>query len=187
MLQTRLREIRKSKKLTLQDVADRANPPTTAQTIGRLETGVRTLSVDWIERIAAALDVMPEELIALPKGGDVVISGSVGIHGNVTTIDKTLSLRLDVLEPISIKIGENQGSYIADDTVLCSALPPTKYASALGQDCLIENTDGKRYFGKLIRYDNGDADLASLKTGGLIITGLKPVLIAPAKYQIRKI
>ncbi|HKX36332.1 MAG TPA: helix-turn-helix transcriptional regulator, partial [Rhizorhapis sp.] len=42
---TCIREIRKAKGLTLEDVAQRCDPPTTAQTIGRLETGTRTVSV----------------------------------------------------------------------------------------------------------------------------------------------
>ena len=60
MLQSRIREIRKEKGLTLQDVADRAG--TTAQTIGRLETGMRTLSIKWVQRIATALGTDPGEL-----------------------------------------------------------------------------------------------------------------------------
>ncbi|HWL47322.1 MAG TPA: helix-turn-helix transcriptional regulator, partial [Sphingomonadaceae bacterium] len=35
---TRIREVRRAKGLTLQDVADRCTPPTTPQTVGRLET-----------------------------------------------------------------------------------------------------------------------------------------------------
>lgn len=41
----RIRDIRKQKGLTLADVAERCSPPTTAQTIGRLETGMRQLSL----------------------------------------------------------------------------------------------------------------------------------------------
>src|SRR5690606_16686609 len=37
--------------------------PTTAQTIGRLETGMRNLSLTWMNRIAAALQVEPEMLV----------------------------------------------------------------------------------------------------------------------------
>ena len=52
----RIRDIRREKHLTLADVAARCAPPTTAQTIGRLETGTRNLSLVWMNRIAAALD-----------------------------------------------------------------------------------------------------------------------------------
>ena len=39
----RIRDVRKQKRMTLADVAARCAPPTTAQTIGRLETGMRNL------------------------------------------------------------------------------------------------------------------------------------------------
>jgi len=54
---TRIREVRKAKKLTLENVAARCDPPTTAQTIGRLETGTRTVSVGWLNRMSATLGV----------------------------------------------------------------------------------------------------------------------------------
>ena len=59
----RIRDIRRQKRLTLADVAARCQPPTTAQTIGRLETGTRNLSLVWMNRIAAALEVEPELLV----------------------------------------------------------------------------------------------------------------------------
>src|SRR3954466_8960902 len=64
---TRIREVRRAKRLTLQDVADRCDPPTTPQTIGRLETGTRTVSVGWLNRIAKALGVEAQDLV---HGGD---------------------------------------------------------------------------------------------------------------------
>ena len=39
---TRIREVRRARKMTLDDVARACVPPTTPQTIGRLETGTRT-------------------------------------------------------------------------------------------------------------------------------------------------
>src|SRR6478672_1501680 len=59
----RIRDIRREKGLTLADVAERCDPPTTAQTIGRLETGMRQLSLTWMNRIATALSVDPELLV----------------------------------------------------------------------------------------------------------------------------
>jgi transcriptional regulator with XRE-family HTH domain len=58
----RIRDIRKQKGLTLADVAARC-VPTTAQTIGRLETGTRNPSLVWMNRIASALEVEPEVLV----------------------------------------------------------------------------------------------------------------------------
>ena len=53
----RIRDVRKQKGMTLAEVGAACDPPTTAQTIGRLETGMRNLSLDWMNRIAGALGV----------------------------------------------------------------------------------------------------------------------------------
>ena len=64
---TRIREVRRARGLTLDEVAARCDPPTTPQTIGRLETGTRTVSVGWLNRIAAALEVDASDLVAAGK------------------------------------------------------------------------------------------------------------------------
>src|SRR4249919_3315982 len=64
---TRIREVRKAKGMTLEDVGKRCSPPTTAQTIGRLETGTRTVSVGWLNRIADALKVEAADLVDHPE------------------------------------------------------------------------------------------------------------------------
>ena len=88
MLHTRIKEIRKAKGLTLQDVAARIKPtPTTPQTIGRLENGKRTLSTVWIERIAEALECQPSDLLALPEAGDLLITGKTTGAGTITAGD----------------------------------------------------------------------------------------------------
>ena len=60
---TRIREVRRARGMTLDDVARACDPPTTPQTIGRLETGTRTVSVGWLNRIAAALGVEASDLV----------------------------------------------------------------------------------------------------------------------------
>src|SRR5215471_2500120 len=64
---TRIREVRRARGMTLDDVARRCDPPTTPQTVGRLETGTRTVSVGWLNRIARALGVDAQDLV---EGGD---------------------------------------------------------------------------------------------------------------------
>jgi len=48
---TRIREVRRARGMTLDEVAQACTPPTTPQTVGRLETGMRTVSVGWLNRI----------------------------------------------------------------------------------------------------------------------------------------
>src|SRR5947199_1355996 len=78
---TRIREVRRARGMTLDDVARRCDPPTTPQTIGRLETGVRTVSVGWLNRIAAALGVAAAELVRLPERIDVPVAAVLGPDG----------------------------------------------------------------------------------------------------------
>ena len=54
-------KLRKEKNLTQEDLAERAG--TTVVQISRLETGARRLNSTWLEKISAALDVQPFELI----------------------------------------------------------------------------------------------------------------------------
>ncbi len=78
---TRIREVRRARKLTLQDVADRCEPPTTPQTIGRLETGTRTVSVGWLNRIAKALGVEAADLVTLPEREDIPLAATLDHEG----------------------------------------------------------------------------------------------------------
>ena len=78
---TRIREVRRAKGLTLAEVGDRCDPPTTAQTIGRLETGTRTVSVDWLNRIATALGVDAGDLVELPERADLPVAAILGADG----------------------------------------------------------------------------------------------------------
>ncbi|MCP4539688.1 MAG: helix-turn-helix domain-containing protein [Chloroflexi bacterium] len=57
----RIREIRKQRDLTLEQVADLAS--TSHQQIQRLESGERRLTVEWMERVASALRCNPAELL----------------------------------------------------------------------------------------------------------------------------
>ena len=78
---TRIREVRRARRMTLQDVADRCQPPTTPQTIGRLETGSRTVSVGWLNRIAGALGVEASDLVTLPEREDVPVAAMLDHDG----------------------------------------------------------------------------------------------------------
>ena len=113
----RIRDIRRQKGMTLADVAAACEPATTAQTIGRLETGMRNLSLIWMNRIAAALDVEPELLV---RGGfsrlfnrDVLAPRPGGRFAFGRMIDGTLDanpMRIALLPP-----GAGQRQIIIDN------------------------------------------------------------------------
>ena len=60
-MKNRIRELRKSRGLTLQELAELVN--SSNQQISQLETGRRRLNVDWLERLSKALECHPMELL----------------------------------------------------------------------------------------------------------------------------
>jgi transcriptional regulator with XRE-family HTH domain len=60
-----IRRVREAHGLSRLQLAQRCNPVTSSQQIERLEKGERRLTVEWIERLANALDVDPSELMAV--------------------------------------------------------------------------------------------------------------------------
>ena len=57
------------------------DPPTTAQTIGRLETGTRTVSVGWLNRIAKALGVEAQDLVEGSETAELKVAAILGPGG----------------------------------------------------------------------------------------------------------
>ena len=116
----RIRDIRKQKGMTLADVAARCTPPTTAQTIGRLETGMRNLSLVWMNRIAAALEVEPEVLVRgeeaevprfvarLTESGAAVIGTGPGLIGSDIGLRTTFA---DIGETVAEHLGLAPGRH----------------------------------------------------------------------------
>src|ERR1051325_6545200 len=80
---TRIREVRRARNMTLDDVARACDPPTTAQTIGRLETGTRTVSIGWLNRIAKALGVDAEDLVERGTASELKVAAILGPRGAV--------------------------------------------------------------------------------------------------------
>ena len=81
---TRIREVRRARNMTLDDVARKCEPPTTPQTIGRLETGMRTVSVGWLNRIATALGVEASDLVESPDRSELHVAAVLGSNGTAT-------------------------------------------------------------------------------------------------------
>lgn len=147
---TRIREVRKAKRLTLQDVAARCEPPTTAQTIGRLETGLRTVSVGWLNRIAKALGVEPSELVSLPDRADVPVAAVLRADGALVPAKAAVLLPpVPTSAMIGLKVEVAQGDYRAGDQLWLERLEPADYAKALNRDVLVPRSAGRFAFGRL--------------------------------------
>ncbi|HXV74495.1 MAG TPA: helix-turn-helix transcriptional regulator [Sphingomonadales bacterium] len=148
MIQSRIREIRKRKGLTLQELAERAG--TTAQTIGRLETGMRTLSLKWVERIAEALATDAAELLALPEEEDIAIAAEWSAKAGVKKgAFGSIAVRLAVKEPVALKMAGALGEFRRGDLVVFEKKTPGP-AAALGKLVLAEDAKGRLLLGRLV-------------------------------------
>ncbi len=150
----RIRAIRREKGLTLADVADRCIPPTTAQTIGRLETGMRNLSLIWMNRIALALGVEPELLLrgaqtAQPQLVARLTDG--GAEAFATPRDAILPTALagyGALMALAVEV--STGEYRAGDQIWLRSLPDEDWPRHINRDVLAPRPGGRFAFGRLI-------------------------------------
>lgn len=153
---TCIRDVRRAKGLTLQDVADRCLPPTTAQTIGRLETGTRTVSVGWLNRIAAALEVEAGDLVRLPERGDLPVAALIGPDGaHAPRRPMTAMPPAPGEGGVALIVEASVGDYRAGDEIWCDRIAPDAFAGALNRDMLVPRPAGRFIFGRLIGREDG--------------------------------
>ena len=166
MMISRIREARKAKSLTLDDVAKRCKPPTTAQTIGRLETGTRTLSLDWLNRIADALGVDSAALLALPDQNELPVAAVLDYKG-AHALERTDTILQPVIEPemVAMRVKGSIGDYRSGHDVWLSRKAPAQYSSALNQDVLVPRPAGRFLFGRLIGREGDRLQILPLGSG----------------------
>lgn len=165
-MMNRLREIRKSHGLTLADVAARCQPPTTAVTIGRLETGTRQLTLPWVQRLSHALGVEPRALIAQPGDATVAVAAQLTAEG-AQPLSAPLSLHPPVpgAGSIGVVVRESQGDYRAGDQLWLEQLPPERFAEAINTDILVPRPVGRFAFGRLVATEAGRLHLLPSRAG----------------------
>ncbi len=148
---TAIREIRRAKGLTLADVAARCEPVTTAQTIGRLETGTRTVSVGWLNRIAAALGVTAADLVKLPDRIDVPVAARLDAAGaHAPTQEAATAAPRPEPGMVAVAVTGGVGDYRAGDELWCVPVDPDAFGGALNRDVLVPRAAGRFAFGRLI-------------------------------------
>jgi transcriptional regulator with XRE-family HTH domain len=187
----RIRDIRRQKGLTLADVADRCSPPTTAQTIGRLETGMRNLSLVWMNRIAAALEVEPELLVrgeesAVPQF--VARLGETGAEPLSSPRDALLPTALDGDGPlVAMAVEHGAGEYRAGDQIWLRQHGPEAAARLLNRDVLAPRPGGRFAFGRMIDRDDSRVALLPPGAGTRQVVIEHPAWLAVAEMLVRKL
>jgi transcriptional regulator with XRE-family HTH domain len=186
---TRIRDVRRAKKLTLQDVADRCDPPTTPQTIGRLETGARTVSLAWLNRIAGALGVEATDLVEFAdRDDDVPLAAEVGDDG------ARAPRRAGVVLPprpepgmVAVAVQSSVGDYRSGDEIWCLRLEPEAFGRALNRDVLVPRPAGRFLFGRLIGREEGKFHLLPLGGGRRQRVIADPPRIGMAAKRVRNL
>ncbi|MEP2234504.1 MAG: helix-turn-helix transcriptional regulator [Alteripontixanthobacter sp.] len=150
----RIRDVRKQKGWTLAQLAQSCDPPTTAQTIGRLETGTRTLSTGWLQRIADALGVDPEGLVRSAKADHPQVVAALTASGPEALTkprDAILPTALGGETPLMVLVVEiGAGEYRPGDQLWLRQIAPEDAARAINRDVLVPRPGGRFAFGRLI-------------------------------------
>lgn len=185
----RIRDIRRQKGLTLADVAARCSPPTTAQTVGRLETGMRNLSLVWMNRIGAALEVDPELLVrgeeaeaprfvarltetgaeALPAPREAILPTALGGEGMLVALD----------------VEAGAGEYRAGDQLWLWQHGPDGFPRLLNRDVLAPRPGGRFAFGRMIDRDALRVALLPPGPGQRQLVIENPAWLAVAEMLVR--
>jgi transcriptional regulator with XRE-family HTH domain len=187
----RIRDIRLEKGWTLAELAEACSPATTPQTIGRLETGMRNLSLKWMDRIAAALGVDPEVLVRSESAEHprvVATLGPAGPEALDRPRDAILATDLANQGPLMVlAIEYPHGEYRPGDQLWLRQLDPEDAGRAVNRDVLVPRKGGRFAFGRLI--DRRGSLVGVLPPGHgekqQVIDG--PPWIAVAEMLVRKL
>ena len=185
---TRIREVRRARGMTLDDVARKCDPQTTPQTIGRLETGTRTVSVGWLNRIAKALGVEAQDLVQGGETAELKVVAVLGPGGAVAPRRAAIVVppRIDDGQ-VAIIVSASVGDYRAGDEIWCDALQPEDFAHALNRDILVPRPAGRFLFGRLIDRADDKLQLLPPGAGGRQQIVANPPWIAVASKLVRSL
>ena len=183
---TRIREVRKAKRMTLDDVAKACSPPTTPQTIGRLETGMRTVSIGWLNRIASALGVAPTDLVDHPASEQLEVLAHLA-SASASAPNKAQVVLPPRPEPrqVAMLATASVGDYRAGDEIWCDRLEPEAFARALNRDVLVPRPGGRFQFGRLLARENGKLHVLPAGPGARQVVVNDPSWIALPVKLIR--
>jgi DNA-binding XRE family transcriptional regulator len=185
---TRIREVRRARGMTLDDVAQRCEPPTTPQTVGRLETGTRTVSIGWLNRIAKALGVEGRDLVEGTEAIELKVVAILGAREAMAPKHATIAVAPHVDKgQVAILVAGSIGDYRSGDEIWCDTLGVGEYAKAVNRDVLIPRPAGRFLFGRLINRDEEKLQILPLEAGGRQQVVANPPWLAVAKRLVRSL
>src|SRR3954469_25746489 len=185
---TRIREVRRARGMTLDDVARKCDPQTTPQTIGRLETGTRTVSVGWLNRIAKALGVEAQDLVHGGEAAELNVAAILGPGGAIAPRKAAIVVPPRIEDgQIAVLVGASLGDYRAGDEIWCDTVPAEEFARALNRDVLVPRPAGRFLFGRLIDRTDDKLQLLPPGAGGRQQVVVNPPWIGIATKLVRNL
>lgn len=183
---TAIREARRARGLTLDDVARRCVPPTTPQTVGRLETGTRTVSVVWLNRIAAAIGVEAAALVRLPDRVELPVAATLDAGGaHAPRREAVLAAPAPAPGMLALTVTVGVGEYRAGDHIWLEPLGPEAFPTALNRDVLVPRAAGRFVFGRLLGVSGEAVQVLPLGAGAGVEVVADPAWIARAVRLVR--
>ena len=187
----RIRDIRRQKGWTLADLAAACDPPTSAQTIGRLETGTRNLSLKWMERIGTALGIDPEQLVRSEQAGRTAIVATLDDDG-----PHALQKSRDAVPPdemgtagtrLVMEVIASTGAFRKGDQLWLRQLAPEEAGRAINRDVLVPRRAGRFAFGRLVDSEPGRLALLPPEPGRKQVIVEDPAWLAVAETLVRRL
>lgn len=165
-MKNRIRQFRRQRGLTLRELAETVG--TTPQTISRLETEVMTLSTEWLERLATALNVHPIELLEAPDRPDIPLMGVIGANGALTRSADVDNFAIDIRaeRPVAVQMAQACGPYQPGEILIGNRFEGDDLENVLGRDCLCCTSDGRVLLRRVVRGNDKTYTLVPLQPDG---------------------
>lgn len=180
--------MRRARGMTLDDVARACEPQTTPQTIGRLETGTRTVSVGWLNRIARALGVDAQDLVQADDSAELKVVAVLGPGGAIAPKRAAIVVPPRVAEgEVALTVAASVGPYHSGDEIWCEMLQPVDFGRAMNRDVLVPRPAGRFLFGRLINRDDERLQILPLEAGGRQQVVANPTWLAVTSKLVRSL
>ncbi|MGV2049040.1 XRE family transcriptional regulator [Agrobacterium sp. 22-209-1] len=191
----RIREIRKSKGLTIEELAEETG--LSVSFTGRLEKGERRLSVHHMDLFAAALAVEPQDLLPTtnPRTSNVVaIMGRIGAGAEISPDEEQIPPEglYEIETPFPLPedalafevYGESMWPRYDDGDIIICWRQGVVVEEVLGWEAAVKTSTGQRYLKRVLRgSEKGTFDLESHNAPP--IRGVQIVWVAAIQSVIR--
>ncbi len=188
-MHNKIRHFRKQRGFTLAALG--AAIGLTPQSVSRIENEKMRLSTDWMERIAAALNVSPVDLIETGAQGGAELIGEISADG-ACAAHAPQPFRMALPGPGSrvVRLAQSCGPYHAGEYLICARLAQSQFETAQGRDCLVELPNGGRYLCRVITnaakpQKGKNFTLAGLDSGSWVLQNQTVAWIAPVQMRMQ--